>query len=266
MTQPLVPASNKLRDWTFALFPAALSLGIFAIYLISPTFYLSYILEADLREFQAVELSSFTASLIAAGILAAAAWRVWRISPPGRPEAALFVAAVAAAAFFFAGEEVNWGQILSHWGTAESNRGLDGQTNLHNTAVPIQSMGSKFLILVFFVTPAVWLLRSRLNLPRHWALAVPRWPVIVAVATSFCLRPIKLGYRAWMGEGGDQTAFYVQFLEQINEVQELLVAVAFLIYALDRLAVVRAMGKAALAAGQGQGAVADRGRRQPDAA
>jgi hypothetical protein len=240
MNPSLAPDDNRLRDWGLALFPACLALGIFAIYLISPEFYLRYILERDLREFQAVELSSFGIALIAAGVLATAAWRVWRVSPPGRPEAALFVAGVAAAAFFFAGEEVNWGQILMHWGTAESSRPIEGQVNLHNTDIPIQSMGSKFLILVFFITPAVWpLLRSALKLPKHWALAVPRWPVVAAVATSFCLRPIKLHYLETRGE----TVFYLQFLEQINEVQELLIAVGFLIYGLDRLAAARAVAR-----------------------
>lgn len=243
MTTAFTAADNKVRDWFFALAPFCLALGIFAVYLISPAFYLTHFLEGGAREYQAVELGTVTVALLAGVLLAAAAWRIFRLSPPRRGEAALFAALAAAAAFFLAGEEINWGQIFMHWGTTESTRPIESQTNLHNTDLPIQNLGSWYLILAFFVTPAVWRLRSRLNLPPHWALAVPRWPVIAAVAASLSVRPVKFAYRGVVGEGADQTVFYVQFLEQINEVQELLVAVAFLIYALDRMTALRALAR-----------------------
>lgn len=157
---------------------------------------------------------------------------------------ALFVLVVAVAAFGFAGEEINWGQVLFGW-TPEFYRGIGRPVSLHNTpevGSTLRSLANVFLIGAFVVVPVVWLWRSQLNLPDSWAPVIPEWPVTFCLLVSYLVRAFKVGYRevVTITRDPEEPRFYWEFVEQINEQRELLVAITFLLYALYRVARLRA--------------------------
>jgi hypothetical protein len=197
-------------------------------YLFSPEFYLKWVIEARGREYQIVEILTFATALSASILLA-----VWirRAYPSAGRRDRIGVAAVAViglAAFFFAGEEISWGQTYFGWETPEDH--LASETNLHNTGFPVQSLGSAFLVVMFFVLPLVWALGLR---PTGLRSAIAEGPVIVGVACAFLWQETKSLYR-FLHEDHAQRTTYIEFFEQINEHKELLIAVSLLLYAIFR--------------------------------
>ncbi|MAE62764.1 MAG: hypothetical protein CMJ18_00710 [Phycisphaeraceae bacterium] len=237
------------------LVPVLLLLALLAIYLAAPDFYLAYVLEESRREYQAVEFVTVGSALIASLILAGCAVRLWRVGPSAfAPQAgrgrfagrsgAIAIGVIALAAFFFGGEEMSWGQTYFGWKTPEDYRQVSVETNLHNVDFPIsvQSIGSAFIFTVLVILPALWALRGRigLTLPGEWGPAMAEPPVIFAIVVAFAWKLFKNGYRTLAGE---ESTFYMQFVEQINEQKEMLVAVGLLLYALHRVVAVRDVSK-----------------------
>ena len=146
------------------------------------------------------------------------------------------------ATFFFAGEEASWGQTYLGFQTPETYEKASGnsETNLHNTSLNIQGLGSIFLAVMFFGLPIAWVYRVKLNLPAGWAPAIAEGPVIFCLALGFGWKLFKDVYRRCCLTGPDGSdRFYIEFVEQINEQKEMLVGVALLIYGLYRLRAVR---------------------------
>lgn len=226
--------------------PPAISVALLAVYLVSPSFYLEWVLEEKQRERQAVEILTVLTGIAAGVVLVVAAARLWvRDRKAGRianlPGSALIAGVVALATIFFAGEEVSWGQTwfggeTPHWleETIESR-----ERNLHNSVLPVQSLGSLFLVGVFIVFPVMWSLRrprGPLPLPADWGPAVPRWSVSYAMVFAFAWKSLKDVFHVVYGtEGARENAFYMGFVEQINEQKELLIAVALLLYGVSLL-------------------------------
>lgn len=222
--------------------PVALILGLLATYLLAPDFYLSYVLEFSRREYQIVEIATVASALPACLLLFWSAWRFGQDS--GQRSGGVIVGVIGLATLFFAGEEISWGQTYLGWDTPEPIRPLGGETNLHNMRVPIpvQGLGSAFLLVMFVALPLAWRWRDRLPVPKGWACAIAEGPVVFSMVLAFAWKEIKTVY-LWLGpEVEDSPAiFYVEFIEQINEQKELLVAVSLLIYALYRLRLARAI-------------------------
>lgn len=136
--------------------PIALIGILLGVYFFSSDLYLRYVLEGSSREGQAVELLTFGAALLAGGVLGCVATRLWldrrsRGTGPG----SVLVAGVALVCLFFAGEEVSWGQSLAGEKLFESSLlDADRDTNIHNgTDIPVQSIGSVFLVVFFVALP-----------------------------------------------------------------------------------------------------------------
>lgn len=230
--------------------------ALLGTYLISPRFYLTYVLSSTEREFQVVELITVTEAFLAASMLSCAGWRLWRRpsrdlgSDQGGPRggqrlqpALLVLGLTAAAAFFFAGEEISWGQTFLGWDTPQTYAAHSGETNLHNTSLPVQSLGSLYLAAVFFGLPLAWRYRDALGLPPGLRSAVPPGPVIFTFAFAFAWKAWKSVY-GLIGDKDPQSAttFYLGFLEQINEQKEMLCAHGLLVYGVSCLALVWAPG------------------------
>jgi hypothetical protein len=236
-------------DWVAAAIPVLLVAALLAIYAISPWFYLRYVLEYQQRETQAVEYVTVGSAFLASVLLFIAAAKQWRISRselgasrfPGGP---VFIFVIALAAFFLTGEEINWGQTYLGWETPESVRPVSQVTSLHNAKLPISinDLGSLFILVMFVGLPIAWALRERLRLPlpRDWVPAVAEWPVVFCMAFATVWKLVKDIYRVGKSDAELKASpFYVEFVEQINEHKELLVAVGLLMYALYRLAALR---------------------------
>jgi hypothetical protein len=84
--------------------------------------------------------------------------------------------------------------------------------------------------------PVLWRFRERLNSPQTLAPAIPEGPSICCLAVAFAWRWFKDAY--WFLRRHDlrDDPFYRNFVEQINEQKELLVAMT--LYALYRVAAV----------------------------
>ena len=226
------------------LLPVVILLTLTVTYLVAPGFYLTYVLHPDHRETQAVEIATF-AGLLLAGLLFVPAtvtvWRGTRLDGGGRRDwggwlAVGVVASLAAAALFTAGEEIDWGDSYGLYGE-QRRGGSANKLNLHNASVlPVKSIGNVYLAVVFFALPGLWLLRRRLNLPASLGRAVPPWPVVVAMGVAAAWREVKDVYRSATGDVGERrrppAGIYWDFIEQINEHKELLIAVAFVCFAL----------------------------------
>lgn len=204
-------------------------------YLFAPEFYLKWVLNEQEREYQVVELVTFGTAFTASVLLGIWLWRMWK--QEGR--AALYglatVGVIALATFFFAGEEVSWGQTYLGWKTPETMREFSHETNIHNSSLPIQALGSVFLVVMFFVLPAVWALGKRFGwkIPASMEPAIAEGPVIVCMAFAFGWKETKSLYR-WLNPDYETRAVYIDFFEQINEHKEMLVAVSLLMYAVLR--------------------------------
>ncbi len=213
------------------------------IYAVAPDFYLRFVLNDQMREYQAVEMTTFACALVGGGLLAWAAWGLWRrrpgpdFGPPGlrgwpdRHGGYALVAVCALASVFLAGEEVNWGQTFLHWGVGERDQDRDVTLNLHNTAdlVSVQGLGSVFIMTVFLVIPAVWLFRRPLNLPGEWRPAVPIGAATLAVVLGLALSTAKDIYIATQPDHKTDP-LYINYFEQLNEQKEMLFAAAMLLY------------------------------------
>ena len=227
----------------------ALLVTLILLYLIRPDFYLAYVLSRELREHQAVELITLACSLSGGLLLCFSAWRLWsqdHIAWPDRPSgrilrrhgAAIIVTLIAIATIFFAGEEISWGQTYLRWNTPEAIRQITPETNLHNLdgfAISPMSLGNLFLITMFFVLPIAWLYRQPLKLSPSFKRCIAEWPVVFAMALAFTWPKLKVIYRL-LTDDYKSKVFYIEFIEQLNEQKEMLVAVGLLLYSLYRLA------------------------------
>jgi len=241
------PDRRRHPVWLYMV-PVAVPGVLMLIYLISPRFYLDYILYTRHRETQVVEIVTVGAALAAGALLL---WQGWvlarRQKGPlrgrgrGRGGAAI-IGLIGLATLFFAGEEMSWGQSYFRWETPEPYRELSGETNLHNTDLPVNSLGSVFLVVMFFVLPLMWTLRWPRPLPGSlpgWRPAIAEAPVIFCMACGFAWKEVKTLYR-WVNPDFEDIQIYHDFFEQLNEHKELLVAVALLMYAVYRIKAVRA--------------------------
>ena len=243
---PSEPRSKALQAFAFA-FPPALVLLFFAIYLISPRLYLKYILEFHDRESQAVEILTVAFAAIGAAILIPLGLHLWARTArtPGRskfPGGASLIVVVGLAAFFFAGEELSWGQSIFHWKTPADVKEISRETNLHNgkLGVSVHALGNLFIIASLVALPIAWRWRRKLRLPADWGPAIAEWPVATCVVLAVAMRFPK---QVWMETHTDAqlhaSRFYEQYLEEISEQKEMLIALALAMYAFYRIRAAR---------------------------
>lgn len=217
------------------LVPVALMLALVFTYLISPAFYLEYILHSMSREHQLVEIITFGSALLGGLLLVWSARLAWkRGGCLSERSGAVIIGIIAAASLFFAGEEISWGQSYLGWKTPESIREFSGETNLHNSFIPVNSLGSVFLAAMFFVLPLVWHLKWPRALPAGWGCAIAEGPVIFSMACAFGWRLAKKLYQNLYPDYKDRQT-YIDFFEQLNEHKEMIVAVTLLMYGVYRI-------------------------------
>lgn len=196
-----------------------------AIYMSSPSFYVAYVYEDQQREAYPVELLTVGAAAVGGALLSFAAIRRRK-----QRLAASVVAVTGLAAIFFAGEEMSWGQSYLGWRTPESYAAFSGETNLHNSWLPVQTLGSSFLIAVFFVLPALWRWGAGgRRLSKAWEAAVASGPVVFCMATAFAWKELKNVYR-WLLSDYDTHRIYQEFISHFNEHKEMLAAVGLLMF------------------------------------
>lgn len=217
--------------------PLSLMAGLSLTFIIAPAFYLKYVLYWKSREFQVVEIITFGSAFLASVLLAWSGWRAWnRNASLWRQGGAGIIALIALASFFFAGEEVSWGQTWFGWETPETMQVVSGETNLHNIRGPIsvQGLGSLFLVVMFFGLPLVWRLEWPRKLPSNWSPAIAEVPVIFSMACAFAWKEVKNIYQLVHPDYEDIQTYH-DFFEQINEHKEMLVAVTLLMYGVYRV-------------------------------
>ncbi len=230
--------------------PLLVILSLVISYITAPRFFVTYIFQAQEREFQLVEIMTFLAAAIAGMVLLVAAWKFWHWT---NYWSAGLVGIIAIACLFFAGEEISWGQSYLQWSTPTWwKTHFSGETNLHNSRLPIHLLAGLFIFGIFFLLPALWTWRARLPLPKELEPAIPEGPVIWAIGIAIVFRECKGLYRQfsplWYREVDipwveSHDKFYQQFLWGVNEYRELLVALALLLYASYRLAAAQSLEK-----------------------
>jgi hypothetical protein len=243
--------TSDRRSWKFsaadliaAAIPVLLAAALYVTYRVSPAFYLDYVLIGSAREHQAVELITFACTAAATVLLLIAARRLWRSGSSAatghlleRRGAFMIVGLIALATFFFAGEETSWGQSYLQWQTPDAVREVTPETNLHNIhglPISVNSLGSVFLIVMFVALPIAWRHRESLGISASWLPAIAEWPIAFAMLFAFGVKLYKSLYRLLVADAKTQT-FYIEYVEQINEQKEMLVAVALLIYSVYRV-------------------------------
>lgn len=213
--------------------PGVLAVLPLLIYAASPAYYKAHVLNEQYREYQPVEMVTLASAVLGGVALLAAGLVLLK----KRYHAAAGVAAVSGlASLFLAGEEVNWGQTFANWGVPEREQELTAPLNLHNTTemVSIQSLGSIFIIGLFLVLPLAFALRTKTRLPGAWRPAVPPLPAVVSVLLGFLFSDVKDFYRK-LYEPDASDRLYMDFLEQANELKEMLIAVGLLLYGVSAL-------------------------------
>ena len=223
--------------------PLAVISALAFTYVTAPNFYVTYIFQMEERELQLVEILAFLAASMASGLLLISTWKF--LNGPNYWAAGL-VGLVAMAALFFAGEEISWGQSYFQWTTPTWwQENFSGETNLHNSRLPVHQLSALFILSIFFILPFSWNFRAYLHLPLALEPAIPESPVISAIGIAFIFRELKGIYRAfapnWYKEVEipwiePHDRFYQEFIWGMNEYREMLVALALLMYAGYRLA------------------------------
>jgi hypothetical protein len=120
------PDTPLLPRWLWLWLPPVMALIIFPVKILSPAAYAQWIDgEQGLVEL-ATPIPAFLAFCFGFYFL--------RSAFPKIPLARVWVLMVALGGFYFAGEELSWGQQLAHWNTPEAIDKLNDQheTNLHN--------------------------------------------------------------------------------------------------------------------------------------
>jgi len=232
--------SNTLtwRTVVLVLIGPALVWLLGMVYLTAPEFSLKWIIQRGKTEYQVVELVTFGAALLAGIVLASHAARLWFKGGAAARPGAVVIGMIGAASVFFAMEEVSWGQTYLGWGTPEGYSEFSRETNLHNSEIPVQSLGSVFIIVMFFVLPIVWRFRERLDLPAGLAPGIAHAPSIACMASAFVWKEWKALFRLIHPEY-ENLRVYDEFFHNISEHKEMLVAVGLLLYAMERGRAVR---------------------------
>jgi hypothetical protein len=158
--------------------------------------------------------------------------------------------------FYYAGEELSWGQQLFHWETPEAIARLNhqGESNLHNIT-PLFNELPRFLITLFCLIAGVIV---PLLFARHWRPDDPSdwrawfWPTRLAIPSALCAglftTPVKI--LAQFGVGVSEPFTIFARAGDAGEIKELLLAVFMTVYAASayrRLARVRASTRVAAA-------------------
>jgi len=219
-----------LKKYSVCFIPVFLSFALVFTYLFAPDFYLQYILSGLNREAQAVEMLTFTGALLASFVLFKNAYNLYLLKEYRWSVWLLLI--IGAATFFFAGEESSWGQSYFYWKTPEFYDCTSLETNIHNTDIPIQSLGSVFLLLYFVALPFLWW--KKIHFPDRISieLAIPESQIVLCMLYAFGWKLIKNYYRTlYSREYIKSSSLYINFIDQINEQKEFLVVVAILIYA-----------------------------------
>ena len=238
----------SLKKFLAYAWPFFVILGLVFTYLTAPEFYVSYIFQIQQRELQFVEILTFLAAGMAGSLLVFASWAFWKKT---NYWAASIVGLMAMAALFFAGEEISWGQSYLQWTTPTWwQEHFSGETNIHNSRLPVHQLAALFILSFFFLLPLSWKFRDVLPLPLALGPAIPEGPVISAIGMAIIFRELKGIYRGfsplwyrevdipWV-EFHDQ--FYQEFLWGMNEYREMLVALAIFMYAGYRVAAAKRM-------------------------
>ncbi|MCZ6834619.1 MAG: hypothetical protein O7G85_02490 [Planctomycetota bacterium] len=230
---------DRYALWVWSV-PILLIAAITLTYILSPAFYLKYVLSAKERELQAVEIITFASAFLGGILLTWAAWKAWRQGAQSGKSGlkgrggAFIVGIIALASIFFAGEEISWGQSYFGWKTPKAYKQVSVETNLHNTKINVNAMGSVFLVVMFFGLPIVWKTNWPVKPPADWRFAIAEGPVVFSMACAFAWKEVKYTYR-WFNPDYEEAEFYLEFLDQFNEHKEMLVAVTLLMYGVYRL-------------------------------
>jgi hypothetical protein len=214
------------------MMPSGLILFLIASYWLSPQFYLEYIIHPESREFQFVEILTALASLFAGIFLLKYSFALKKEELIPSKGGYMLTFVVGLAALFFFAEECSWGQTYFQWQTPAFYKNFSGESNLHNSDLPINSMGSWFIAIVFFVLPLA--AKRRFIVNEKLRPVLPDGASIFCMILAFSWKAVKTLYVFFQG-GGKPPAhdtLYYQFIEQINEHKEMLVAVGLLMYAL----------------------------------
>lgn len=227
------------RPWLAYSIPPLILLAMVLCYVIAPDFYLTYILEFHKREYQVCEFVTVGSAFVGGLILLYVALRLWRLPHlPARRWLAFTQLIVGLAAIFFAGEEIDWGQTYLDIDTPQAYAEHVGPvTNLHNADIPIpvRPLGNLFLVTVFMIIPGLWHLRPG-TLPKSWQPVIAEGPVVSCIIVAYAWSVVKKVYRMSVEIGErPEPKLYWEFIEEINEQKELLIAVTILMYAIYRL-------------------------------
>jgi hypothetical protein len=99
---------SKILNQIGYVSPIVIVSGLFVTYLVTPKFYLSYLLEEAQRERGVVEIVTFLSALIAGLIFL---YSTWHLLQSGNWLAAGIVGSISVATLIFAGEEISWANL-----------------------------------------------------------------------------------------------------------------------------------------------------------
>ena len=218
-----------LPRWLWLWFPPVLLIVIFAVRIVDPAAYRTWI---D-GELGLIELATPLLSIIGAGYGIAL---VRDLAREGLSKLLVWGALLTLACIYFAGEELSWGQHLFGWSTPESVARLNDQqeTNLHNMSSWLDQKPRLLL--------EIWVLVGGLILPlvgyREWRRFAREdlrswfWPTFDCMPTALLAILVRLPERIKDLAGLESLPYELRY----SEPQEYYFALFLLLYlaALDR--------------------------------
>ena len=179
--------ARYLPKWLWLWFPPLLLLVIIPIRIVSPEFYSANI---D-GELGLIELATPLISIIGFVIGLGAVKLAW--NKTDRPERIWYLL-VTLGCFYFAGEELSWGQHFFGWGTPEYLEQINDQeeTNIHNISSWFDQKPRMLLELWVLIGGVVMVLYTKGNaLGKHYWF----WPTVECFPTALLAILIRLPER-----------------------------------------------------------------------
>ena len=241
--------------------PLVLGCTLTFLFFSAPTFYATYLYNREWREQTLIEILTFLLTLGSGILLLYLGLKLVRVRElPGFEDGllkwtkarsgGLVIIFFATMALFLAGEEVDWGRTLYFWPESQQVvRSHHGPLSLHNQnpfPVSVQTLGLALLFNGFLTFPLLWRTKHRFGMPLSMTPAVPEIGSMIAVISSTLwerdlLESALVRNLLGMITGTDlfQSVGYANFLDQMDEQRELMIAVSFLIYSLCRTSAVK---------------------------
>lgn len=228
LIRPVAADAAPLPRWAWLHLPAAVFILLHAFWALAPAFFQRRLIPEDgFIEYATPLLLVVALAIAVRAIRRAPRWlRIW-------------LAVFALGCFYFAGEEVSWGQRIVGWSTPETWGAVNKQeeTNIHNVSAIFDSKPRLALSLAALVGGIIYPLFARARKSLNRVVPATAWPTYICTPAAALALTVGLPDRIADTLGVTRTWMTIS---EPGEVKELYFALFLMLYAASVAARLRA--------------------------